>query len=146
MARVDSGFTQNLQITRQRQTSAKCRHSAINSLASERLFGTLSNTLNCIRPWNFGQDLCRATAKIRLISFDRSPSIMESVRCALSNRMTCRYGVSQRCSPISSMMASAMEGSAIPRLVVSARDFDSVSAAAGLCASSTRSACVASDV
>ena len=81
------------QIARQRQISAEFRHSAIISLASERLFSTLLNTLNCIKPKNFGQVLCRATAKIRLTSSDMSPSTMESVRCALSNRIICRYGV-----------------------------------------------------
>jgi hypothetical protein len=47
--RMDSGFTQNHQITRQKQISAECRHSAIISLARERLFSTLLNTLNCIK-------------------------------------------------------------------------------------------------
>jgi hypothetical protein len=51
------------QIARQRQISADFRHSAIISLASERLFSTLSNTLNCIKHKNFGQDLCCATAE-----------------------------------------------------------------------------------
>jgi hypothetical protein len=54
------------QIARQRQISAEFRHSAIISLASERLFSTLLNTLNCIKPKNFGQDLCRATTEVDL--------------------------------------------------------------------------------
>jgi len=32
--------------------------------APKRHFGTLLNTLNCIKAWNPGQDLCRATAKV----------------------------------------------------------------------------------
>jgi hypothetical protein len=54
---------------------------------------TLLNTLNRSKRVIYTPHLCRATAKIRLTSSDMSPSTMESVRCALSNRKTCHYGV-----------------------------------------------------
>lgn len=60
------GIPINRQCTRQRQVSTECRHGAISSLASDRPFSTLLNTLNCIKSQNFGQDLCHATTEVDL--------------------------------------------------------------------------------